>query len=107
ASPNRKSGGIHADFLAESSRFLSMGDSPAIRKSFLSFFPPVLLIAVACLINYVDRGNLSIAASTIQTDPHIPTGNLGVLLAAFFYAYTAFIFISGWLVDRFSANWIF
>ncbi|HJZ65238.1 MAG TPA: MFS transporter [Candidatus Acidoferrum sp.] len=84
-----------------------MSDSPAIRKSFLSFFPPVLLIAVACLINYVDRGNLSIAASTIQTELHITTGNLGVLLAAFFYAYTAFIFISGWLVDRFSANWIF
>src|SRR5262249_35358133 len=25
----------------------------------------------------------------------------------FFYTYTAFIFVSGWLVDRFSANWIF
>jgi len=84
-----------------------MSDSPTTQKSFLFFFPPVLLIAIACLINYVDRGNLSIAASTIQAELHITTGNLGVLLAAFFYSYTAFIFISGWLVDRFSANWVF
>ena len=84
-----------------------MGNTPTTQKSFLYFFPPVLLIAIASLINYVDRGNLSIAASTLQTELHITTGNLGFLLAAFFYTYTAFIFISGWLVDRFSANWIF
>jgi MFS family permease len=84
-----------------------MSDSPNSEKSFLYFFPVVLLIAIACLINYVDRGNLSIAASTLQNELHITAADLGILLSAFFCTYTAFIFISGWLVDRFSANLVF
>jgi len=74
---------------------------------FRHFAPPVFLISLACLINYVDRGNLSIAALTIQIELHITAAQLGILLSAFFYTYTAFIFISGWLADRFNANWIF
>src|SRR5262249_19108252 len=54
-----------------------------------------------------DRGNLSIAASTIQSELHINAAQLGILLSAFFYTYTAFIFISGWLADRFNTDWIF
>ncbi len=84
-----------------------MNDSAIPEPKFRHFASPVLLISVACLINYVDRGNLSIAAPTIQGELHITAAQLGILLSAFFYTYTAFIFISGWLVDRFDANWIF
>lgn len=74
---------------------------------FRSFAPPVLLIAVACLINYIDRGNLSIAAPALKDELRLTPAQLGILFSAFFYTYTAFIFISGWLVDRFDADRVF
>jgi MFS family permease len=68
------------------------------------FAPALLLLVLAIFINYIDRGNLSIAASTIKDELHISAKQLGDLLAAFFYTYTAMQFISGWLVDRFDVN---
>jgi MFS family permease len=73
---------------------------PTLRK----FAPALILLALAVFINYIDRGNLSIAASTIKEELHISASQLGVLLAAFFWTYTAMQFISGWLVDRFDVN---
>ena len=84
-----------------------MDNQATSELKFRNFALPVFLIALACLINYVDRGNLSIAALTVQGELHITATQLGILLSAFFYTYTAFIFISGWLADRFNANWIF
>jgi ACS family D-galactonate transporter-like MFS transporter len=76
-------------------------------ESKLRVFAPVLaLLALAILINYVDRGNLSIAAPTLKDELHISATRLGFLFSAFFYAYTAFIFLSSWLVDRFHVNWV-
>jgi len=73
----------------------------------LRVFAPVLaLLALAILINYVDRGNLSIAAPALKAELHISATRLGFLFSAFFYAYTAFIFLSSWLVDRFHVNWV-
>src|SRR4029077_665078 len=76
-------------------------------ESRLRIFAPVLaLLAFAILINYVDRGNLSIAAPTLKDELHISATRLGFLFSAFFYAYTAFIFVNSWLVDRFPVNWV-
>ena len=68
------------------------------------FAPALVLLVVAIFINYIDRGNLSIAASTLKDELHISARQLGDLLAAFFYTYTAMQFIVGWLVDRFDVN---
>ena len=68
------------------------------------FAPALVLLVLAIFINYIDRGNLSIAASTIKDELHISAKQLGDLLAAFFYTYTAMQFISGWLVDRFDVR---
>ena len=84
-----------------------MNNSSIGELTFRRFAPPVLLISIACLINYVDRGNLSIAAPILKDELRLTPAQLGVLFSAFFYTYTAFIFISGWLTDRFDANWIF
>ena len=66
----------------------------------------VALLVVAALINYIDRGNLSIAASMIQDELRISHSQLGLLLSAFFWTYAACQLISGWLVDRFNVNWV-
>jgi len=66
----------------------------------------VSLLVISVLINYIDRGNLSIAASMIQDELHISHSQLGILLSAFFWSYAAFQLISGWLVDRFNVNWV-
>lgn len=70
------------------------------------FAPTLALLAICVLLNYVDRGNLSIAAPALKDELHISATQLGFLFSAFFYAYTAFIFLSSWLVDRFHVNWV-
>ena len=73
----------------------------------LRAFTPVLwLLAICFFINYIDRGNLSIAAPLLKDELGISASQLGMLLAAFFWSYTAMQFVSGWLVDRFNVNWV-
>ena len=59
------------------------------------------LLAVSVFSNYIDRGNLSIAAPLLKGELGISASQLGVLLSAFFWTYTALLFFSGWLADRF------
>jgi MFS family permease len=75
-------------------------------QSLRAFAPALILLAICILINYVDRGNLSIAAPLLKDELGISASQLGILLAAFFWTYTAMQFVSGWLVDRFDVNWV-
>jgi ACS family D-galactonate transporter-like MFS transporter len=70
----------------------------------LSFAVPLLLLFLSVFINYIDRGNLSIAAPLLRNELGISASQLGILLAAFFWTYTAMQFVCGWLVDRFDVN---
>ena len=80
-----------------------MGDKS---RELRAFAPALVLLAICALINYVDRGNLSIAAPLLKDELHISVTQLGILLSAFFWTYTAMQFVSGWLVDRFEVNWV-
>ena len=71
-----------------------------------SFAPALSLLALCVLINYVDRGNLSIAAPIVQNELGLSARQLGILLGAFFYTYTAMQFVVGWLVDRFEVAYV-
>src|SRR5215470_7308228 len=73
-------------------------------RSLRVFTPVLALLAICLLINYVDRGNLSIAAPLLKDELGISASQLGLLLSAFFWSYTAMQFVSGWLVDRFDAS---
>jgi MFS family permease len=66
-----------------------------------SFAPALFLLFVAVVINYVDRGNLSIAAPLLKEEWHLSSSALGALFSAFFVTYTAMQFVGGWLFDRF------
>jgi len=77
-------------------------DPPSLR----AFAPALILLAIAMLINYVDRGNLSVAGPLIKQELGLSASQLGILFAAFFTSYTAMQFVVGWLVDRFDVNGI-
>jgi MFS transporter, ACS family, D-galactonate transporter len=64
------------------------------------------LLAVSVFINYIDRGNLSIAAPLLKDELGMTGSQLGILLSAFFWTYGFAQILSGWLVDRFSVSWI-
>lgn len=65
------------------------------------------LIGVSVFINYIDRGNLSIAAPMLQDELHTDPAHLGLLLSAFFWTYAALQPLYGWLVDRLNVYWLF
>jgi len=65
-----------------------------------------VLLSLSVLINYIDRGTLSIAAPLLKEDLGFSASQLGVLLSSFFWTYALFQIVSGWLVDRFDVNWL-
>ena len=71
------------------------------RNQLLLFTPTLVLLCICVLINYVDRGNLSVAAPLLKNEFHLSPSQLGVLFTAFFTTYTAMQFVIGWLVDRY------
>jgi ACS family D-galactonate transporter-like MFS transporter len=64
----------------------------------------VALLSVSVLINYVDRGNLSVAAPVLARELALPPAQLGLLFSAFFWTYSIGQIPAGWLVDRFGVN---
>ena len=59
------------------------------------------LVFLGIVINYVDRGNLSVAAPWIMREFRIAPAAMGVLLSAFFWTYGVFQMPAGAIVDRF------
>src|SRR5271155_4792381 len=68
--------------------------------------PVAALLALSTFINYIDRGSLSLAAPILQEELRLSPSQLGILLSSFFWTYTGFQIVSGWLVDRFNVNWV-
>ena len=66
-----------------------------------------VLPSVAVLINYIDRGNLSIVCVTLMKDFGISPVSLGTLLSAFFWTYTLLQIPVGFVVDRFGLKWAY
>ena len=66
----------------------------------------VVLLFIAIFINYMDRGNLSIAAPILRLELSLTPTQLGLLFSAFFWTYAVFQIVSGWLVDRFQVSWV-
>ena len=67
----------------------------------------IVLLSISVFINYIDRGNLSIAAPMLKDELGISAAQLGVLLSAFFWSYACLHLFYGWLVDRLNVNWVF
>ncbi|HVW69203.1 MAG TPA: MFS transporter [Steroidobacteraceae bacterium] len=64
----------------------------------------VLLVSVALLINYVDRGNLATALPLIHAELGLSGTQLGWLLSIFYYSYVASMVPAGWASERYGAH---
>src|SRR4051794_39179971 len=64
------------------------------------------LLVSSIFINYIDRGNLSIAAPVIEKDLLFSPVQIGSLLSAFFITYASLQLagVSGWFADRFPVS---
>lgn len=93
---------------AENSRALLATPNLASRRTKLSFVSSRLLalLVISVFINYIDRGNLSTAAPTLEKELGLSPWQLGLLLSSFFCTYAPFQLVSGWLVDRFAVGWV-
>jgi len=65
------------------------------------------MLFISASINYVDRGSLSVAAPVLSNELSLSPVQLGYLLSAFFWSYTAVMLIAGWLVDRYPVALVF
>jgi MFS family permease len=63
-----------------------------------------ILLCLALLVNYIDRGTISTAAPLIQKQFALSDYSMGWVLSAFFWTYVIFQPINGALADRFGAE---
>src|ERR1700733_6924522 len=61
----------------------------------------VSILSIAGVINYIDRGSLAIANTTIRTDLGISATRMGVLLSIFSLSYAISQLPMGFVLDRF------
>jgi MFS transporter, ACS family, D-galactonate transporter len=65
----------------------------------------VALLTLGVIIAYTDRINLSAALPAIRESFPLSAAAAGILLSAFFWAYTLLQTPAGWVVDRFGLKW--
>ena len=61
----------------------------------------ILVLALAILLNYIDRGNLATAAPLLQDELGLSSAQIGLLLSSFFWTYAPAQLLAGWAVHRF------
>src|SRR5580704_4228954 len=66
-----------------------------------------LILALGFVFNYIDRGNISVAAPLLQREFRINPTHLGVLFSAFVFSYAVMQIPAGYLVDRFNVKWLY
>lgn len=60
----------------------------------------IWLCFLANAIGYIDRANIAVAASAIQTELAINAAEMGLVLSAFFWTYAVMQLPAGWIIDR-------
>src|ERR1700677_2350788 len=71
------------------------------------FLATKTVLGVICLmyaITYVERVNVSTAASVFQQELHLSSLQVGLVFSAFAYPYLIFQIIGRWVSDRFGAR---
>ena len=64
----------------------------------------LVLLCVMYAITYIDRVNVSTAASVFKKDLHLTNAQVGLVFSAFAYPYLILQIIGGWISDRFGAR---
>jgi MFS family permease len=82
-------------------------ESPEVRVRPRGLSATTIVLILICLmygITYIDRVNVSTAASVFQKDLHLSNTQVGLVFSAFAYPYVIFTIFGGWLSDRFGAR---
>ena len=66
-----------------------------------------LMLFVTVSINYLDRSNLSVAATDLARDLRLDPVRLGLIFSGFGWTYALFQIPGGWLVDRIAPRILF
>src|SRR5947208_392759 len=67
----------------------------------------VALLFLAAVINFIDRGSISVALPLIASEMNFSPTVQGALLSAFFWSYAVMQIPVGWAVDRFDPKWVY
>ncbi|HYI95018.1 MAG TPA: MFS transporter [Bryobacteraceae bacterium] len=67
----------------------------------------LVLLTISVAINYLDRGALSVAAPLITREMNLSPTQMGLLFSAFFWSYSSFQLLAGWMVDRYPVRWVY
>ena len=60
----------------------------------------ILLVGLAILLNYIDRGAIAIAAPQLKPELGLSGTEYGLAVSAFFWTYVPLQFFVGWACDR-------
>ncbi len=64
----------------------------------------VLVIGAAIMLNYVDRGAISVAAPLIKDEMGLSATGYGLVVSSFYWTYVPVLMIAGWLADKVSVH---
>ena len=67
----------------------------------------LVLLIVAMTVNFLDRGNLPVAAPVLSPELGFTPWRTGILLSAFFWTYVISQLAGGSLVDRIEVRWVY
>jgi MFS transporter, ACS family, D-galactonate transporter len=91
-----------------------MRDNIEVTKSIASAKPEtgkrwtiLALLTVGTVINYIDRVNFGVATPTIMKEFGLGTGEMGILMSAFFWAYVIAMLPSGHLLNKLGAKKVY
>jgi ACS family D-galactonate transporter-like MFS transporter len=62
----------------------------------------IVMVGAAIMLNYIDRGAVSIAAPLIKDEMGLSATGYGLVVSAFFWTYVPVLVLAGWLADRVS-----
>ena len=82
-------------------------ESAHSESSRVIFSSTTMVLVLICLmygITYIDRVNVSTAASAFQKELHLSNTQVGLVFSAFAYPYLLFQIVGGWVSDRFGAR---
>jgi MFS family permease len=64
----------------------------------------VVMVGAAIMLNYIDRGAVSIAAPLIKDEMGLSATGYGLVVSAFFWTYVPVLLLAGWLADKISVH---
>jgi MFS family permease len=64
----------------------------------------VAMVGCAIMLNYIDRGAVSIAAPLIKDEMHLTATGYGLVVSSFFWTYVPVLLLAGWLADKISVH---